>query len=216
MSWTTYAEEVRRLLSDGPKDRLRHRQKVFGQVDGTNKVFKTLEFRRVTDFTTASAPEGVYVNGVAAAVTSDDLDSGEFELTDAPVDGDVVEATHYVQWFTDDELTQFISDAARWLSFGTAGDVPPGLQPSALHFALQEAYQKLSIRWSEMLSNTYRLEDMPADNIVKMAESFQKSADLMHKKSTDLRNDFYTRQGQNRSPNFGTILGHVPDVVPKR
>lgn len=216
MSWTTFVTDVRRLLSDGPKDRLRHRKRVLGQIDGSNVTFKTLEFRRVTDFTTAASPEGVYVNGMTAAVASDSLESGEFQLTTAPVDGDVVEATYYTQWFTDDEINGFGEDAANWLKLGDIANIPDGLKPAALHYCLQSAYQKLSIRWSEMLSETYRLEDTPQENVIKMADSYRTTAMDMHKKATTLRDDFYKGSGRNFAPTFGIVTGNVRDPMPKR
>jgi len=216
MSWTTYIDDMRRLLSDGPKDRLRHRKRVFGQVDGSNVVFKTLEFRRITDFTTAGAPEGVYVNGVTATVTTDDTDSGEFVLDTAPVDGDVVEATYYTQWFTDAELTGFIDEAANWLKIGNKTNMPIGLQPAALHYGLQSAYQKLAIRWAEMLSETYRLEDTPKENVIKMADSYRQAAKDMHTKSMALRDDYYKGAGAQHSQYSRPLLGEIRDVPPRR
>lgn len=216
MSWTTAVDDLRRLLSDGAKDRLRHRKRVFGTINGTNLVFKTLEFRRVTDFTTATAPEGVYVDGLTVAVASDDLASGEFTLATAPLDGSVVEATYYMQWFTDAELLGFLTDAAYWLLIDQPTNIPAGLRPAALHYGAQEAYQKMALRWAENLSETYRLEDAPGENAFEIVDKYRQAAMDMHKKSVDLRDGYYTRSGKNLSPNFASIAGRVVDPVPKR
>lgn len=216
MSWTTALEDIRRLLSDGSTDKLRHRKRVFGTIDGTNLVFKTLEFRRVTDFTTAASPEGVYVDGSAVAVALDNPEVGEFTLSTAPLDGSVVEATYYSQWFTDQELDGFLQDAAYWLNLGTAINIPPGLRPAALHYAAQEAYLKLALRWTERLSETYRLEDAPGDDTFAVVDKYRAIAMDMHKKSMQLRDDYYSRSGQNKAPSFQSIAGRVVDPVPKR
>lgn len=216
MSWTTAKDELRALVSDGPTDRLRHRKKVLGTMDGVNVVFKTLEFRRITNFTTAASPEGVYVNGVTAAVSTDFPAIGEFTLTTAPVDGDVVEATYFSQWFLDSELDVFLTSAAQWLLIDDVTNVPTGLRPAALHYAAQEAYMKLSIKWAEFLSEQYRTEDAPKEGAFDVVDKYQKAATGMHKKSFDLRNDYYTRSGQALQPLYGAVLGRVSDSTPKR
>ena len=217
MSWATSRLDLRRLLSDGEKDKLRHRKRVFGNIDGTNATFKTFEFRRLTDFTSATSPEGVYVNSVAVPVTSDDQsNTGEFVLTTAPVDGDVVDATYFIQWFLDEEIDGFLQDAANWIGNTIADDIPPGLRPAALHYGAQEAYQKLALRWAEYISEVYRLEDAPRDSSFKMVEQYEKSAQDMHKKSFDLRDDYYKRSGRSLQPLFGIVQGAVVDPVPKR
>ncbi len=216
MSWATSTTDLRRLLSDGSTDKLKHRKRVLGQINGANTVFKTFEFRRVTDLSTATAPFGVYVDGSAVAVSSDDLSVGEFTLASAPLDGSVVEATYYNQWFNDSELDGFLLSAANWLGFASASAIVEGLRPAAIHYAAQEAYMKLSLRWAEHLSETYRLEDAPADQTMDVVESYKDLAEFMHKKSVDLRDQFYTRQGRNLQPISTSILGNVRDVVPKR
>lgn len=217
MSWTTAVEDERRLLSDGPKDKLRHRKRALGQIDGTNVTFKTLEFRRISDFTTVSAPEGVFVDGLAATVASDDpSNTGEFTLATAPADGSVVEATYFIQWFLDSEIEGFLTDAALWLQFGTFAQIPPGLRPAALHYAAQEAYLKLALRWTENLSETYRLEDAPSDGAFDVVDKYRQIAMDMHKKSLALRDDYYTRSGKTKQPSFASVAGAVRDVVPKR
>ena len=61
MQWSTSVADLRAWLNDGPTDKLVSRKRCLGRIDGSNKIFKTFEFRRVTDFTTATSPFGVYV-----------------------------------------------------------------------------------------------------------------------------------------------------------
>src|SRR5215210_7822064 len=109
MSWTTAAVDLRTLLSDGAQDRNAYRKKCFGDVNGVNTSFRTVEFRRVTDFTSQSgsaAPLGIYVGGVRVVYTgvaSDDTSSGEFVLSIPPTPGQDVEASYYYRWFLDTE-----------------------------------------------------------------------------------------------------------------
>jgi hypothetical protein len=196
-------------------------KRCFGKTDGVNKIFKTFEFRRVTDFTTAASPMGVFKNSTAVTpatdLTSDDLVSGHFVLSTAPVDGDVVEATYYYQWMLDAELTQFITSAMQWLGVGTdITTIPDGLNPALLHYAGQESYHKLSIKWSTRASETYLLEDAPDAKNQGVVDSFRKLAEDFKVKSIELRDNFYTRQGQTLAPLFGVAAGSVRELTPQR
>lgn len=219
MSWTTSNADLRRLLSDGPADKLAARKRVIGELNDENVTFKTFEFRRVQDFTVEEAPFGVYLNGIrlnAGLVLNDFPGEGIFTLTNAPSDGDVLEATYYYQWFLDEEMNDFNLKAAQWLGFGEVVQVVPGLQESALHFAAQSAYLKLAIRWMQNASDTYRLEDSPDPKIKTAGDHYRSLAEFMFKKAKALRDDFYTRQGQNLQPLFGMVVGAARDVQPKR
>lgn len=211
MSWATSTTDLRTLLSDGATDRHRFRKRVFGECNGTNTKFKTFEFRRVTDFTTATAPFGVYKNGVLVSVASDFPDSGDFVLTTAPVDGDVIEASYYVQWFKDAELNSFLGEASGWLGLGVAAvaNIPDGLIPAALKYAASQAYLKMAMRWREHKSEEFRLEDAPDPKRPTMTDEFIKMAEAFKKEARQLRDDFYTRQGQSLSPLHATVTGNV-------
>lgn len=213
MSWTTSTADLRTLLSDGPTDRYRFRKRVFGELNGTNTLFKTFEFRRVTDFTTAALPLGVFKNGTllsTSAIAADYASSGEFALVSAPIDGDIIEASYYIQWFTDAELNEFLLRATNWLGLGDqVANVPDGLIPAAKEFAAAQAYLKMAIRWAEHMSEIYRVEDAPDKSTTDKIQSFRDLAEMHSKTAKSYRDDFYTRQGQNLQPLFGTISGAV-------
>ena len=220
MSWTTALSDLRLKLSDNPNDKLRAFKRVFGQVDGSNKVFKTFEFRRVSDFTSAVAPLGIYINQVrinAAAIASDDLTTGYFTLVSAPAATDVVEATYYVQFFYDAELDGFMRISANWLGLGDDySQVPNGLRPACIQYALGDAYQKLAMRFAEHISETYRLEDAPTEDRFRIVDQYKQLAAQSHQEAKDFRDEYYKRQGQHLSPLYGLSLGRVRDVGPNR
>lgn len=215
MNWSTANAELRMLLSDGATDKLAHRKAVFGNINGVNAAFKTLEFRRVATLVGAVAPLGVYVNNTLVSVASDDVASGEFVLSAAPLDGVELRASYYYQWFTDAEITSFIKDGTR---FATAAEDPTlvieGLRQSALQYAAYDAYQKLAIRWTQRLSDVYRVEDSAGDKPVE--NPFFKLASACRKCAKELRDDYYQTQGQQYRPGFGFAFGSVRDTVPKR
>jgi len=217
MAWTTSLADLRALLSDGASDKYRYRKRVINEVNGVNRVFKTFEFRRVTDFTSVTGDLGVYVNGALATVSSDTVGNGEFVLATAPTDGSYVEATYYIQWFLDAELNQFLRSGSQFLNFGDdPSNTPSGLQPACLKYAAHEAYQKLALRWAEHLSETYRTEDAPDKNRMSIVEQYQKMAETYLKEAKTLRQDYYTRNDQQNQPLFSSISGAVQDVVPPR
>lgn len=217
MAWLTAQADLRRTLNDGATDKLRHRKAVFGAVNGVNKTFKTLEFRRLTDFTTAVSPVGVYVNNALVSVALDDLTVGEFELTTAPVDGDRVEASYYIQYFLDSELDGFLVSAMEWLGFGQDySTMDEGLRPASIQYGCYLAYQKLSMKFHENLTETYRLEDSPASKNIEYLNWLNSMADGFLKRATELRKNFYARNDQASAPLFAVATGAVPRVVPNR
>ena len=220
MTWNTAVNDLRTLLSDGSTDKYNSRKRCLGELNGTNLLFRTFEFRRITSFLSATLPLGVYLNGVivpASGLAADYPDTGEFTFItgQAPVDGDVVEASYYIQWFLDSELTEFLNTASNWLQSTTDFTITPnGLWPSALKYAAAEAYLKMAMRWRIFLSEMYRVEDEPkkpgtgpADNYVKMSEAFREEA-------LKSRDEYYKRQGRSLQPLFGSVLGNVPRMPP--
>lgn len=220
MSWSTAVADLRLKLSDNANDKLRAFKRVFGQVDGSNKVFKTFEFRRVTDFTTAAAPLGVYVNQVripSASIQTDDMTTGYFTFVTAPAASDVVEASYYIQFFYDAELDAFLRLSANWLGFGdTYSQIPEGLRPAALQWSIGDAYQKLAMRFAEHISETYRLEDAPTEDRFNIVEQYKALAEQSHREAKDFRDEYYKRQGQHLAPLYGMSFGRVRDVGPNR
>lgn len=217
MTWSTAINDLRNELSDNATDKLRYRKRCFDQCNGVNTNFKTFEFRRITNFVSSVDPEAVYVDGLAVTVTGDYPEIGEFIIDPPPQDGQIVECTYYIQWFLDSELTIFLTMAANWL--GYAGDwttIPSGLIPSALKYACADAYQKLALRWSEHLSETFRLEDSQDPKRMDIVSSYRQASLDYRKEAESLRNTFYQRQGRNLQPLFQTISGAVQEPTPKR
>ena len=215
--WATAISDLRTQLSDGPTDRYSSKKRCFGEVNGSNLTFRSFEFRRITNFQAATSgfPLGVYVNGSyipATGFSADYPGTGEFTLTsdNVPVDGQVVEASYYSQWFIDNELDGFLQTSSNWLtSSNVYANLPQGLWPCALKYACAEAYLKMAVRWRTFLSEMYRVEDEPnkpgqgpADSYVKMSQAFRKEA-LM------ARDEYYTRQGRPLQPLYGSMIGNV-------
>lgn len=224
MSWDTAVIELRTVLNDMADDRYCYRKKVFGDINGVNVSFKTFEFRRVTIFgnpATSAAPLGVYIGGVRLAdnaIASDDPQSGEFTLVTPPVDnGEVVQATYYYQWFTDDELAGFLVGAARWLQLGsTYQNIPDGLTQAALYHAAKDALRKMAMRWTTRASSTFQLEDQPKKDSLDVAASYTKLASDYEKSALKYRDDFYEKSGQSLAAFSMSNYGAVSNVTPRQ
>lgn len=217
MSWLTAVTDFRTNANDGPTDKLRHRKRVFGVQDSVNLVFKTLEFRRITDLSAPTGVLGVYVNNVLATVTADDISVGQFSLQNAPDDGDELVATYYVQFFLDTEITLFLNLATQWLGFGDDYlNVGIGFRPAAIQYAMYEGFSKLAMKWHENLSTTFRLEDAPNKENIEYLNWMNATADSALKRATELRDNNYTRQGQSKAPLFGVAGGRVRNTTPMR
>ncbi len=226
MGWSSTAlaiTSLRTLVKDNPTDKLCSTKAVLGTVDGTNQIFKTFEYRRLTDFTDSlDFPLGVYYNGnqlAATGVAQDDPDSGTFQLqlSPPPSNRDSIRATYYYHWFTDDELAEFLTNASNWLGLGpTYINLPDGLIAAALRFAAQEAYLAAAMKYTTRMSEVYKLEDAPSEEILKALDAFRGMADDFMESAKDLRDDYYKRQGQSLAPNFGFALGAVTDPTPRR
>lgn len=221
MSWNTAVADLRFLLSDNETDKLGYRKAILGERNSVNLRYKTFEDRRVTNFKTdTNLSLGVHVAGVRilnAAITSDDPSIGEVILTVAPANTQRVEATYYYQWYLDTELAVFLRQATQWLGLGDDYLlIPSGLQPAALYFSAQEALHKITLKWSQRMSEVYKMEDSPDDNRIAMVDEYRKLALDYKQKAEDLRASYYTRQDQGLAPLYNFALGSVRPVVPKR
>lgn len=225
MSWAdspTAITALRTLVKDNPQDKLCSTKEVIGERNGSNKIFKTFEYRRLTDFSSTglSFPLGLYLNGTmmsSTGVGQDDMASGAFSLVNAPADTDTLRATYYYQWFTDPELDNFLQNASTWLGFGPSYiGIPDGLNAACLRFAAQEAYLAASMKYATRMSEVYKLEDAPSEEIVKALDAFKSMANDFMKSAETLRDDYYKRQGQPNAPVFGFALGHIRDPQPRR
>lgn len=223
---STAITALRELVKDNLTDKLAfNKQLVSPAVDGVNLIFKSFEQRRLTNFTQSASfafPLGVYINGTNIGfgkVTNDDIESGILALDASvvPNNRDSVRATYYYQWFIDSELDQFFQNASNWLTLGPIYiNVPDGLNIALLRFAAQEAYTAVAAKYMVRMSQVYKMEDAPNEDVLKSIQGFKDLASSFMKDATQLRDDYYTRAGQSLQPLFSLGLGGVRDPVPRR
>lgn len=216
--WTTAIADCRMTLSDGDTDKLAYRKKVIGIQDGSNLTFKTFEARRISNLVVAVSPAGVFLDNAAAAVASEDRESGEFTLsTPAPTDGQSLVATYYYRWFIDTELTEFLKSASNWAGFGDDYTlVPDAFQPAVKEYVAFLGYQKLVAKMSVNLAETYQLYDAPDEKRFDPVAMYMKISKQKFDLAVNLRDDVYSRKGQAKAPRSATLAGTVRDVPPNR
>lgn len=228
MSWVDTATAItalRNLLLDGPTDKICSNKKVIGTVDNSNQIFKTFEYRRVTNFTTNAGnafPLGVFKDGAQIAqnmILSDDIASGTFKLDPSvvPSGRSSITATYYYQWFLDSELDSYLQNASTWMGLGTNYiNIPDGLNAAALDFAAREAYRAASMKYMIRAREVYQLEDAPDDSVGKQVDSFRSMAKDFMDSAAQLRKQYYARQDQAEAPLFNLATGNVSDPTPRR
>lgn len=215
MSWADPVADLRIILSDGPTDKLFSFKAVFGAINGTNTIFNTFEFRRLTDFssTATSFPLGVYYNGnslAASSIAEDNLATGYFNLSFAPSGTDQLSTTYYAKWFNDDELVSFLIQAANWLGGNDQySNTPDGLKTAVLKYASHVAYQKLALKYAMGPIDAFRLQDAPEEKRREIQDVYRRAWEAALKEAYKSRDDYYTRKGQSLAPISGTVAGNI-------
>jgi hypothetical protein len=149
MSWTQIAalETLRVCLGDGHADHFEFKADVTPTPDGLHRLF-FLGRTRVLKETVA-----VYLSGTRLDDDDVDVDEsrGTMEVATAPTGA--MQASFHWQWFTDSELTQFLTDATTQLGYTGLTDTafPVPLRSVALDLASAMAYTRKAAEYAESL-----------------------------------------------------------------
>lgn len=152
---------LRSILGDGPADKWEFKVNVFPTPDGVTTRFFVGQTRLVEDTLT------VYHRGVEVSPSgTPNWATGEFDLMPA-VSGEV-QTSFYYQHFTDEELAEFLDDAAQQLSLyeeATSGfvtllaagasslsvSITRGIRPGLLQLAAANAYMRKAAETADSL-----------------------------------------------------------------
>ena len=88
-------------------------------------------------------------------------------------------------------------------------NIPDGLIGSLLAYAQSRAFLKLSIKWKDYISSTYKVEDAPQKEASAIVSDFVNLSKAHLEDAEKQRSKFYTRQDQNLQPLFSSIRGNV-------
>lgn len=130
---------LRSLLGDGPTDKFEFKADVFPTPDGVTTRFFVGETR------VYPGSLEVYQGTVLVTpVAPPEWVKGTFALTTAPSGNVELQASFYYQWFGDDDLNSFITQATHVLGFTgiTDATLVAGIRPAVLQFAAYNAYMR--------------------------------------------------------------------------
>lgn len=215
-AWTTAASAVadlRRFLNDGPADRPIKDKALVGRVDGLNRRFQTYE-DRIVDGTFQAL-----VNQESVTSAAVDLVMGLFDLTVAPAEGTQVRARYYYQLFTDDDLVEALQLASgEIVENDNVTLVETGLKSAALNIAKGHAFGKQAIRWADLMSQRFLLEDAPLDSQPQGRPNlFQQISRDATRLGLELRTSFYTSHSRRNVPAFAVTKPFIRfPVGPRR
>lgn len=140
---------LRSLLGDNASDKYEFKADVYPTPNGVTTRFFVGQTRL------ASGSLEVYHNGILVpAVSGSAIDYAKGSFTyegssDGPPKG-LLQASFYYQWFTDDELVVFLTEASNMLLFESpSGDFSTGLRPTLLSWACYNAYMRKAAEFAE-------------------------------------------------------------------
>lgn len=226
MAYNTAITELRQLISDTGFNKRASKKQIIGNTDGTNKEFITYDKRLFADSFL------LYINDVLVTTgfSLDDPIAGTVIFTAPPDNGVELRATYYWQWWTDDELKNFLNKAAEQIGVidpnisNTHADaayllIPPGLKTPTLKFAAHLSTDALvNYLIDRKHSSEYLLEQdgNTDEGYVKLVETLQKQASTFMKDSLALADRFYKRQGRQYAPAFGIKNVNTRQYGPRR
>lgn len=145
---TNAIASLRRRLSDGPTDKYVHQMDTDPHPNGVVTRFAVPDTRLIPDTLVVTK------NAQGVTPTSVNLTDGSFVLDPPPLEPDAIRASYYFQWFTDEELTDFLMDALQLLGYASVDDasIPVPVRTPILSFASSYAYRKKAAYTADALS----------------------------------------------------------------
>lgn len=147
---------LRSLLGDNASDKFEFKADVFPTPDGVTKKFFVGQTRVVPNTLSVYVDGVPPVSGAPSGVVDIDEETGTFDLGTAPSGNIQVQASFNYQWFTDAELTEFLTSAGTMLNFESITDpaLPIGVRAATLDFAVYYAYMKKAAEFADSLKAT--------------------------------------------------------------
>jgi len=206
--WTTALADCRSFLGDDPTDKNVWQQRLLGRVDGTNKIFKAFNIRLVT-----SPAPSVFVDGASVPFTVTDALTGTVTITTAPLKNTDPTITSYYQFWTDAELLTYIRHASQMIIEGDDETlVPIGLQIALKHFVAEQAYNNLSVRFTESRSAQFHMDERKQED--DKPKHFLDLAKYHGKMGAERRAEYYKRLGKRDKPTLSkgglTAFSYMP------
>lgn len=201
---------LRILAQDTPTANLIRQEVPQGAVDGVNTKYRIEHYPVVSGSVYMTV--GTSFRGQTGFTV--DLVNGIIAYTVAPTAGSKpFECDYNYNWFTDTDHTQFLLSAAQSLGFAAAVDVPTGLNPAMLHYALHHFWE----RRASAYANKYSSSGGQAGHSVEVVtKAYKALSDTAMKDADKMRDDFYKKQGRRENPASGVVSYKIDPFTPRR
>lgn len=177
------------------------------QVDGSNKSFQLNNKRLVAGILTVSIDGGAF-----ATPASEDTGHGRFTTGTAPASA--LLAIYDFQFFTDTEITDFLTQAGSFVGADDVTQVATGLLDALVFKAASDACQALSVRTVPFFNASAGGKSMDKNEIAK---KYAALSDSLFKKAVAERLAYYgDRKGEASSPAYGQFATKQTPWTPRR
>lgn len=201
--------KVRASLGDSATSKLQRNENLI-KPDGVNKFFLLANFPVVSG--------SIFITQDASVRSQSgftpDYTNGSITFATAPAATLTKFCADYnYNIATDAEYTEFINDALSMLGLADITAVPQGLEAALVTLAKYGYFTKRSTDYATRYDSS---GGIAGHQVSTVTSNFLKLADKAFTQGTDMRDDFYKRQGRRAAPASGSISYHIDPYTPER
>lgn len=204
----------RTLIDDQPGDKSVFKENLTRSIQGNQVGSGNLSFQ-LNNRRLISTSLSVLADGAAATVTSsaDQALRGRFTITSSAPASSCF-ATYDFQFFTDAEITDFLTQAGSFVGIEDITEVPVGLLDALVFKASSDACRALASRAAPFFNASAGGKSMDKNDIAK---KYNDLADKLLKAAQDERQAYYgDRKGEASSPSYGQFATKQTPWTPRR
>jgi hypothetical protein len=206
---TDLIDQLRILSSDTDKSNAIYGETPSGKADGTNTHYK-LQNKNIVVASVFISYGTTYRTQLGFLLDHGD---GIITFSSAPISGTVLNVDYNFQWFTDEEMSEFLNTAGLHIGSSDITMVEDGLVASLLQYALGYYWLRRASQYAHRYSSSSMGISTQADVVT---QNFRKLSELAFKQADSFREMFYKRQGQREAPASGTVSYGIDPYTPRR
>ena len=201
--------KVRTSLGDSAAGKLQRGENL-PKADGSTTIFFLQNFNIVPGSVFVTQDTSVRSQ---AGFTEDDI-NGIITFAVAPVATLTTFRADYNYYVaTDAEYTEFINDALSMLGLDDVAAVPVGLESALVKLAQYGFFTKRATDYATRYNSNAGGAMFAVESV---CANFTKLATANFNQGTQMRDDYYKRQGRRAAPASGSIAYDPPDYTPER
>lgn len=188
------------------------RRNTFGdQVNGTNKFFQ-LNNRRFVDASLVVISDGSTLTPVTDYTT--DPTRGTFTIGAGPAaPATTLEARYDWLLFLDAEIDEHTASGMRFVGYTDVTAVPDGLLEALIRYACGCAFEALAARSAGLIDASAGNKTI---NRKSIKDHYLALAKQKYDEAKELRDTFWTKQGQQNTPAYGKFATQQTVYTPRR